>query len=181
MGISNIVGTIFCRLKNKSVFFRSEKGVAQVVTFALLLPVALYVLFAIIIGIQYGQARGAAETAAAQAARVYGIYHDQPAGVLNPYPSITGEAGDSTAFYSPGQYAYDYLHNSGLAGSGYVQLNPNNVILTDYGTDVTVQLTFNFPCALPGLPELLNKNASPWQNPVPITVEAVAPHEYQPQ
>jgi len=161
------------------MFLKNEKGAAAtVVIFALLTPLCLYVAFALFIQIQYGQARAAAETAAAQAARVYGIYHNQPTGVVNPYPSVVGDSGG--AFYSPGQYAYDYLHSAGLAGSGYVQLDPNDVTLTDDGTDVTVQLTFNFPCALPGLPELLSKNASPWENPVPITVEAVAPHEYQP-
>lgn len=156
---------------------KNEKGAAQIVSFALLLPLALYVLFSLVILLQYTLARGAAQTAAAQAARVYGIYHDEPTGVTNPYPSVV--EGNGGAFYSPGQYAYDYLHDSGLAGSNFVQLNPNNVTLTDDGTDVSVQLTFNFPCALPGLPELLRKNASPWQNPVPITVEAVAAREYQ--
>ena len=160
------------------MFLKNEKGVAQVVTFALLLPLVLYVLFSLVILIQYGQARGAAEAAAAEAARIYGVYHNQPTGVVNPYPSVV--QGNGGAFYSPGQYAYDYLHDSGMAGSSYVQMNPNDVILTDDGTDVTVQLTFNFPVALPGLPLLLNRNASPWQNPVPITVEAMAQNEYQP-
>jgi len=160
-------------------FIRNEKGISQVLTFALLLPLVLYILFSLVVLLQYGLARSAAETAAAQAARVYGVYHNQPAGVVNPYPSVTG--GNGGAFYSPGQFAYDYLHTAGLAGSSYVQLSPNDVILSDDGTDVAVQLTFHFPCAVPGLPLLLSKSASPWQNPIPITVEAVAPHEYQPQ
>jgi hypothetical protein len=158
---------------------RKEAGHVPV-GFALLLPLATYVLLAVITLALYGHARAAAETAATQAARLYGIYHDQPAGVINPYPSIIGQSGDNTAFYSPGQYVYDYLHNAGLAGAAYVQFNPDNAVLTDDGTNVAVQVTFQFPTPLPGLPLLLDRNASPIQAQVPITVEGVAPHEYQP-
>jgi len=150
------------------------------VGFALLLPLVMYVLAAIITLALYGHARAAVETAAIQAARIYGVYHNQPTGVIDPYPSIIGGPGDSIAFYSPGQYVYDYLHNSGLAGASYVQFNPNSATLTDDGTDVTVQVTFQFPCPIPGLPLLISKNASPWQPEIPITVTGVAPHEYQP-